>query len=96
MAIVFDKLAFVRKLEGASIPRNQAEAMSEAFHDAVSETVATKAGIATLGVDIAAFRAEVKADVSSLRAECKSDLATSAPASNSGSSRSASEPWSPP
>lgn len=74
MAIVFDKLAFVRKLEGASIPRNQAEAMSEAFHDAVSETVATKADIATLEADIAAFRAEVKAEMSALRAELKGDV----------------------
>ncbi len=58
MTVVFDKLAFVRRLEGeGTFSRAQAEALSEAVHGAVSEIVATKSDLAELRHEIAAFRA---------------------------------------
>lgn len=48
MNLAFDKLAFVRKLESANFARNQAEALSDAVHDAVAGTAATKQDILAL------------------------------------------------
>jgi len=39
MSVVFDKLAFVRRLESeGAFSRGQAEALGEALHQAVNET----------------------------------------------------------
>lgn len=63
MAVIFDKLAYVRRLEqDGNFNRPQAEALSEALHDAVRESVATKQ-------DVAEFRAEVSAEMAALRQE---------------------------
>ena len=37
-SIAFDTLKFVRKLQGAGVPEKQAEAISEAFSEAHSQT----------------------------------------------------------
>lgn len=61
MSVIFDKLAFVRRLEGEStFSRPQAEALSEAFHEAMNETVATKAGLSEIRHEIASLRSEMK------------------------------------
>ena len=61
MAVIFDKLAYVRRLEhDGNFNRSQAEALSEALHDAVRESVATKQ-------DVAEFRAEVATELAALR-----------------------------
>ena len=53
MSVVFDKLSFMRHLESdGTFPRPQAEKLSEAFHQAVQETVATKADIQRLELRI--------------------------------------------
>ncbi len=57
VSVVFDKLAFVHTLETeGEFSRGQAEALSEAFHTAVSETVATKADLTS---SIAEVRHEI-------------------------------------
>lgn len=75
MTITFDKLAFVRRLEGAKVPREQAEAMSEAFHDAVAEAVATKADVVMVGTEVTALRTDMKAEITALRTEMKTEFA---------------------
>ena len=53
MSVVFDKLSFMRHLESdGTFPRPQAEKLSEAFHQAVQETVATKTDIQRLELRI--------------------------------------------
>jgi hypothetical protein len=81
MSVVFDKLSFVKRLEGAgSFTRLQAEALSEAFHGAVVETITTKSDLdaskAELKSELSAFRSEVKADTAALRSEVTTDFAT--------------------
>ena len=61
--MIFDKLAYVRRLEqDGNFNRSQAEVLSEALHDAVRESVATKQ-------DLAEFRAEASAEMAALRQE---------------------------
>ncbi len=61
MSVIFDKLAFVRRLEGeGQFSRPQAEALREAFHQAMSETVATKSDLAEIRHEISALRSEMK------------------------------------
>ncbi len=68
MTVAFDKLAFVRRLESeGQFPRSQAEALSEALHQAVSETVATKADLATLGHEVAEHRLQVSHEIGEVR-----------------------------
>ena len=65
MGVIFDKLFFVKRLADAgTFTRPQAEAPSEAFQQAVAESVATKQ-------DIALFRSETKAGLAELRSEMK-------------------------
>ncbi len=62
MSAVFDKLGFMRHLESeGTFNRPQAEKLTEAFHQAVLETVATKADIARLEARIDAMDARVDA-----------------------------------
>ena len=72
MSVVSDKLSVVERLEDAgdfSLP--QAEALNDAFHQAVSETVATKQDLEVartrLKRCINSTRFAVQADVSQLR-----------------------------
>ena len=87
MGVVFDKLVFMRKLEGGGeFTRPQAERLTDAFYDAVVESVATKQGVgdvrtelkevhAGLKHDVAEFRSELKHEVAEFRSELKHDLA---------------------
>ena len=53
MSVVFDKLSFMRHLESeGTFARPQAEKLSDAFHNAVRETVATRADIVRLEATI--------------------------------------------
>ncbi|ATQ67005.1 MULTISPECIES: hypothetical protein [Methylosinus] len=61
-AVAFDTLKFVEKLEAAGVPHAQAKATAEAFAEATSQELATKA-------DLAAVKAELKADIATVRAE---------------------------
>jgi hypothetical protein len=61
-AVAFDTLKFVEKLEAAGVPHAQAKATAEAFAEATSQELATKA-------DLAAVKAELKADIATVRAD---------------------------
>ena len=72
MGVIFDKLSFVKRLEDAgTFTRLQAEALSEAFHQAIAESVATKQDVDTCRTDlqheIALLRGEMKAGFAELR-----------------------------
>ena len=72
MSVVSDKLSFVERLEDAGdFSRPQAEALNDAFHQAVSETVAAKQDleVARTGLKrcINSTRFAVQADVCQLR-----------------------------
>jgi hypothetical protein len=41
-SVTFDTLKFVKRLESAGVPMQQAEAMAEAFRDATGEELVTK------------------------------------------------------
>jgi methionine aminopeptidase len=70
MSVVFNKLAFVRRLESeGAFSRGQAEALSEALHQAVNETVATKADLAEVRHELADARAELKHEIRELRTQ---------------------------
>lgn len=61
-AVAFDTLKFVEKLEAAGVSHAQAKATAEAFAEATSQELATKA-------DLAAVKAELKADIATVKAE---------------------------
>ena len=74
MGVVFDKLACMRRLEvDGTFTRPQAEQLSEAFHQAITESVATKQDIESLRVatkqDIESLRVATKQDIENLRGE---------------------------
>ena len=74
MTVVFDKLSFMRHLESeGTFARPQAEKLSEAFHQAVQETVATRADIDRLEARIDSMDAKVDAKLA--RLEGKIDTA---------------------
>ena len=62
MSVVFDKLGFMRHLESdGTFARPQAEKLSEAFHQAVQESVATKADTDRLEMRIDGLDAKFEA-----------------------------------
>ena len=70
MTVVFDKLSFMRHLESeGTFARPQAEKLSEAFHQAVQETVATTADVARLEARIDSMNARVDAKLASVDAK---------------------------
>lgn len=61
MSVMYDKLLFMRRLEGEGLfSRPQAEALSEAFDQAVSESIATKSDLAEVRHEIGLMRSELK------------------------------------
>ncbi len=65
MGVVFDKLGFMRKLEGEEgFTRPQAERLTDAFYNAVVESVATKQ-------DLGDIRNELKDELALLRTDVK-------------------------
>ncbi len=71
--VAFDTLKFTRRLKEVGVPERQAEAEAEAINDAFSEAlntrVATKEDIQKLKDDIQAFKDEVKKDTQGLKDE---------------------------
>ena len=77
MGVVFDKLAFMRRLEvDGTFTRPQAEQLSEAFHQAVSESVATKQDIESLRGETATLGTELRGEMATLGAELRGEIAT--------------------
>ena len=82
----FDTLNAMRELEAAGIASKQAEAITNAVRDAVTEGTATKgdilrvdndvnAGFASLDGKVDALAAETKADFQTLAKDTKADIA---------------------
>ncbi len=70
MSVVFDKLSFMRHIESeGTFARSHADKLSDAFHQAVSETVATKAGFARLEARIDNMGARVDAKLAGVDAK---------------------------
>lgn len=59
-AIPFDTLKFAEKLEAGGFSRQQARAAAEAFAEATSQELATKADVAVVRSDVAAVRVEMQ------------------------------------
>ena len=74
--INFDTFEFVETLKESGIPEVQAKAMlkvqKETFKQALDDTLATKADIHDVKVDIAGLRTELKADIADVRTEMAS------------------------
>ncbi len=63
----FDTLAAARSLEAAGFGQEQAEAITNAVRDAVTESAATKA-------DLTEVKTELKAEIAEVRAELKAEI----------------------
>jgi hypothetical protein len=66
--MVFDTLAYMKRLEAGGIDRAQAEAHAEAVNDYLRPDLATKD-------DIAALRTELRSEMQLLRSEAHADMA---------------------
>ena len=79
MGVAFDTLKFVEKLEAGGFTHGQAKATAEAFAEATSQELATKADITAIRADvkneIAAIRADVKNEIAAIRADVKNEMA---------------------
>ncbi len=72
MTVIYDKLVFVRRLESdGAFSRAQTEALSEAFHHAMTESVATKTDMMEVRHEIAEVRTELRSEMKLLRSELK-------------------------
>jgi ribosomal protein L29 len=70
MTVIYDELVFVRRLESdGAFSRAQAEALSEAFHQAMTESVATKADMMEVRHEIAEVRTELRSEMKLLRSD---------------------------
>ena len=59
-AVAFDTLKFAQTLrDKAHVPQEQAEGIAQAFADATSEQIATKADISDLRIELADAKAEI-------------------------------------
>lgn len=65
-AVAFDTVKFVEKLEAAGVPHAQAKATAEAFAEATSQELATKADLAAVKTDL-----ETKIEKAERRLEAK-------------------------
>ncbi len=75
---MIDTLMYVKKLEAAGIPREQAELQVQIMADIVDRNYSTKQDLKDLGVglkyDMKELRAELKQDMSELRTELQHDM----------------------
>ena len=71
----FDTLHAAKALTAAGFAAPQAEAITDTIREAFTESVATKADLATLEAAVAADLAEVKAELKADLAEVKVDIA---------------------
>lgn len=58
-APTFDTLSYARKLKAAGVDDKLANAHAEALHEALNQTVATKADISDLKAGIAKFKLDI-------------------------------------
>jgi len=76
-ALIFDTLAFARRLEAAGFSRGQAEALAEEQARLIDDRLATKADIAAVRSDIEAQRLATERDIAAVRGDIEAQrLAT--------------------
>ncbi|HEY8260483.1 MAG TPA: DUF1640 domain-containing protein [Methylosinus sp.] len=68
-AVAFDTLKFVEKLEAAGVPHAQAKATAEAFAEATSQELATKADLKRVRADLGLAKAELETKIEATKAE---------------------------
>ncbi|OAI23579.1 hypothetical protein A1351_19395 [Methylosinus sp. R-45379] len=68
-AVAFDTLKFVEKLEAAGVPHAQAKATAEAFAEATSQELATKADLAVVESKIEKAELRLEAKIEATKAE---------------------------
>ncbi|PWB95019.1 DUF1640 domain-containing protein [Methylosinus sporium] len=68
-AVAFDTLKFVEKLEAAGVPHAQAKATAEAFAEATSQELATKADLAVVESKIEKAELRLEAKLEATKAE---------------------------
>jgi multidrug efflux pump subunit AcrA (membrane-fusion protein) len=68
-AVAFDTLKFVEKLEAAGVPHAQAKATAEAFAEATSQELATKADLERVRADLGLAKAELETKIEATKAE---------------------------
>ena len=73
-ALIFDTLAFARRLEAAGFSRGQAEALAEEQARLIDDRLATKADIAAVRSDIEAQRLATARDIEALRLSTTHDI----------------------
>jgi chromosome segregation ATPase len=77
---MLDTLKLTKRLEGAGLERQVAEAMAEAFAESTSETVATKDDlrheVATLRAEIHSLGSELRTEMHSLGSELRTEMQT--------------------
>ncbi len=73
-AVLFDTLAFARRMEAVGFTRAQAEAMAEEQAKLIDERLATKTDIERIHADIDALRQETKGNIERLRQEAEANI----------------------
>jgi hypothetical protein len=66
-----DRLTLARAFEAGGIPRDAAEHAATEIYDAIRETVATKADIASVKADIAGVRSDLRQTVADLKSDIR-------------------------
>jgi len=66
---MFDTLKYVRRLRGAGILEQQAEAHADALADAIGESVATRADVTAVRDEIKTMGTALRKDIAGLRGE---------------------------
>ncbi|MEO5327303.1 MAG: CCDC90 family protein [Magnetococcus sp. THC-1_WYH] len=78
MSLMFDSLAYAKRLKAAGVPDAQAEIQAEIIVEWMEDRLATKLELehvrADLKRDIESVRADLKRDIESVRAELKRDI----------------------
>lgn len=72
MTVIYDKLAFMRRLESdGAFSRAQAEVLSDAIHEAMTEVVATKADLGEIRHQIDHLDERMTGQMALMRSELK-------------------------
>jgi DNA repair exonuclease SbcCD nuclease subunit len=74
MSVIFDTLAYARRMEQVGFTREQAEALAEEQAKLIDERLATKADTAAIRADIEAHRLTTTRDIETLRLATTRDI----------------------
>ncbi|MBF0436573.1 MAG: hypothetical protein HQL77_14520 [Magnetococcales bacterium] len=74
MSVMFDSLAYVKKLKAAGMPEPQAEVQAETIMEWMEDRLATKVELETIRTDLKRDIKEIDAKIESIRADLKRDI----------------------